>query len=251
MRIIIILLGCCLSLPLIAQIGVEVRYFKPLEAVGGGYLEQNSNFILQCDKQGSLFVLTTADNVEDSNQNSGGDFDVNIWLRGGESWVFKDYNDDSLTEFATSIQENTYTIEDILHPMQWQISKETKAIQGIVVQKARCEHRGRTYTAWFAPSIPINNGPWKLGGLPGLILEAYDDEKEVVFLFKSLQQIQTSSIRRPTSKGRKVSLATYLEIAEKEYRQYLDFLEGRLKSTGSTIDIDANFTKFSSWEYLK
>lgn len=251
MRIIILLFSYYLSFSLAAQTSLEVRYFKPLEAVGGGYLEQNTNFILQCNKQGSLFVLTTADNVESSNQNSGGDFDLNIWLRDGESWVFKDYADHSLTELATSIQENTYTIEDTLHPMQWQISKETKDIQGVVVQKARCEHRGRAYTAWFAPSIPINNGPWKLGGLPGLILEAYDDEKEVVFLFKSLQKIQNSPIRKPKSKGRKVSLATYLELAEKEYRQYLDFLEGRLKSTGSTIDIDANFTKFSSWEYLK
>lgn len=40
-----------------------------------------------------------------------------------------------------------------------------------------CYFRGRSYVAWFTMDIPIENGPWKFAGLPGLILKVYDDKK--------------------------------------------------------------------------
>lgn len=70
------------------------------------------------------------------------------------------------------------------HPeIDWKISSDTMAIKGIACQKATGAWKGRTYTAWFAPAIPFRSGPWKLRGLPGLILKAYDEKKEVLFDF--------------------------------------------------------------------
>jgi len=48
-------------------------------------------------------------------------------------------------------------------------------------QKAEGDFRGRHYIAWFSNKILIPDGPWKLCGLPGLILEAYDEKKTVYF----------------------------------------------------------------------
>ena len=56
----------------------------------------------------------------------------------------------------------------------------------MLLQKAECDFRGRHYIAWFNPKIPIPDGPWKLRGLPGLIIEAYDEKKHVQFNFTSL-----------------------------------------------------------------
>lgn len=47
--------------------------------------------------------------------------------------------------------------------------------------KATAKFRGRTYEAWFASDIPIFNGPWKFGGLPGLILSLTDSKNEYHF----------------------------------------------------------------------
>ena len=48
-------------------------------------------------------------------------------------------------------------------------------------QKAICQYHGRTWTAYYATDIPISDGPWKLCGLPGLILRAYDHSDSFIF----------------------------------------------------------------------
>jgi GLPGLI family protein len=85
------------------------------------------------------------------------------------------------------LKGNTYLIDEKIVTPDWKISPETKEIKGYLCQKATTEFRGRSYEAWFCPKMPYPYGPWKLGGLPGLILEASDSKKEVVFNFKSIQ----------------------------------------------------------------
>ena len=65
--------------------------------------------------------------------------------------------------------------------MKWTIQKESTTICGYQCQKATCHYRGRDFEAWFAPSIPIKKGPWKFGGLPGLILKVYDKDHLYTF----------------------------------------------------------------------
>lgn len=67
-------------------------------------------------------------------------------------------------------------------PVQdWILYDDTLTIAGQLCQKAVCRFRGRDFTAWFAPEIPISDGPWKFGGLPGLILKVYDSDNLYVF----------------------------------------------------------------------
>ena len=40
---------------------------------------------------------------------------------------------------------------------------------------ATTHFRGRDWKVWFSEEIPLPLGPWKLGGLPGLILAAHCD----------------------------------------------------------------------------
>ena len=66
-------------------------------------------------------------------------------------------------------------VKDNYIDMVWSISHETKYIANIQCIKAITTYRGRQWIAWFSPEISVSSGPWKLHGLPGLILEAYDE----------------------------------------------------------------------------
>jgi GLPGLI family protein len=77
-------------------------------------------------------------------------------------------------------------IIDSLHLIKWEVSHEKKQIAGIECIKALGSMGGREYTVWYAPSIPISDGPHKLNGLAGLILEARSTDGKVNYFFKSL-----------------------------------------------------------------
>lgn len=111
-----------------------------------------------------------------------------------------------------------YLIKDSLSSIKWIITSETKKIENLICQKATARFRGRNYVAWFCPAIPINDGPWKFFGLPGLILQVNDTKGQVVFNFVSLEKGDFSSkIKLP----QKVISITKPEW-QKMYNAYLD-----------------------------
>jgi len=96
------------------------------------------------------------------------------------SYIYKDYAKNKITEEDYFDMTPWRYREEIESPV-WEIEDETKIILGYECNKAEAEYRGRRWIAWFAPDIPIQEGPWKLCGLPGLILEAYDSDRDYVF----------------------------------------------------------------------
>ena len=110
-----------------------------------------------------------------------------------DRWSEYEYSDlfisgGKLTEYATMTQSlgkyNAYYTET--YPLQqWKMGAETQTILGHRCQKATCHWRGRDFVAWFAPDIPVKAGPWKFGGLPGLILKLQDTAG--IYRFEAVQ----------------------------------------------------------------
>jgi GLPGLI family protein len=87
-----------------------------------------------------------------------------------------------------NFSNQSYKIEEQYPSIEWKIDEiESRTIGTYKCRRATGHHRGRIYTAWFTDEVAVPFGPWKLFGLPGLILEAEDDKGEVKFIFKSLQ----------------------------------------------------------------
>lgn len=88
-------------------------------------------------------------------------------------------------------QENitqTYQYEEAPPALDWQLGSESKEILGYHCKNAMVQYRGRKYTAWYAPDIPINNGPYVFQGLPGLIMEIGDDKGDYHFSATAMDQ---------------------------------------------------------------
>lgn len=77
---------------------------------------------------------------------------------------------------STRFLKEEYRYDEPVEALDWRITEQTDTVAGYLCRKAVATFRGRTWEAWFAPEIPQAHGPWKLGGLPGLILKAADTE---------------------------------------------------------------------------
>lgn len=103
---------------------------------------------------------------------------------------------------------DAYVTEIPLESQDWQIQEDTLNIGGYMCQNATCTFKGRNYIAWFTSEIPFQEGPWKLYGLPGLILSAYDEAKEVVFEYAGFDFI-------PSSEEVIIEIPSYVQRATK------------------------------------
>lgn len=103
------------------------------------------------------------------------------------SFIFKNYPVGKVTE-TDRFNMDVWVYEEDWEKPEWEFIDESKVIMGYQCFKAVSDYRGRRWTAWFTPEIPVQEGPWKLCDLPGLILEAEDNHKEYHFIVNGLKQ---------------------------------------------------------------
>ena len=100
-----------------------------------------------------------------------------------KQFVLNDLEKDSLFNQEVFFKQTPITKEKTT-AIPWKLQDSTKTIGEFKCQLAIGVFRGRTYHAWFTQDIPVRFGPWKLQGLPGLILEANDDQNRVSYRAK-------------------------------------------------------------------
>lgn len=95
--------------------------------------------------------------------------------------------DDKITVFCDMAPER-YKYEQKLPLMMWKETDETADICGYPCRKAIGEYGGRKWQAWYAEEIAVPFGPWKILGLPGLVLKTTDESGNHGFEAVSFRQ---------------------------------------------------------------
>lgn len=133
--------------------------------------------------------------------------------------VYKLHRERKMWSKIPCYQSKTHCIvEDTLGAIDWVISPaEKKRIATFECVKAVGTFGGRVYEAWFTYDIPIPSGPYKLGGLPGLILEAQTLDGKVQFLFDGIDLSGSPSrlIQPPSGKFLHMSHYEYIKSSDK------------------------------------
>lgn len=80
------------------------------------------------------------------------------------------------------IGTDPFYYEEPMPVFNWDFLEGDTLICDYSCQKAKTEYRGRTWIVWYTLELPYSDGPWKLCGLPGLILKAEDSKKDFSFV---------------------------------------------------------------------
>jgi GLPGLI family protein len=92
-----------------------------------------------------------------------------------------------------------FIFKDTLPKINWKIGTKQKEIGPFQCIEATGIFGGRDYDVWFTPEIPVSLGPYKLGGLPGMILEAASRDGKVKYSFVSYINNCDRAITRPVN----------------------------------------------------
>ncbi|MDR3218368.1 MAG: GLPGLI family protein [Dysgonamonadaceae bacterium] len=167
------------------------------------------------------------------------------------SWtyeLFKHYpqGKETVTDIASMLQGN-FVYEEEMPVFDWKITNETQEVLSYNCQKATCSFRGRIYTAWFTLDIPVDNGPWKFGGLPGLILKIYDSKNHFVYECEGLEQLKT---KEPVKFYKLDYTKVNREELNKLYRRFHDDFAAYMKLKGVKVNVmDPETKKFKTVDH--
>lgn len=105
----------------------------------------------------------------------------------------------------TGYPEGQTTVREFIFPhdyegyeatpdIAWTLSEDTVTVSGHLCQQATATFRGVEWHVWYTEEIPSSAGPWRLRGLPGLIIKA---ESEVHTFCLAGLRMEASPITAP------------------------------------------------------
>ena len=172
-----------------------------------------------------------------TNANSGGGVQVRISRGNALSYINPSKNQ-FLEE--TEIFGKKFLIEDELPTFSWKITNETKKIGDYTVIKAEYQNISEQMTlslsdseqttetvmdttmitAWYAPDIPVSQGPNNTWGLPGLILELQEGNFSFLCTKIELNPEEAVVIEVP-EKGKRVSREEADKIRDEKMQEMM------------------------------
>nr|WP_302507894.1 GLPGLI family protein [uncultured Prevotella sp.] len=127
--------------------------------------------------------------------------------------IYKEKAGIDMLLYKGNIGDFLFYYSEPLPQMDWQMDESDSTICDYPCQKAEVQFRGKKWIVWYTLDIPYSDGPWKLNGLPGLILKAVDADKNYSF---EAQKISWSD-RKLSKIDCRDAKKTTLENYQKDY----------------------------------
>ena len=131
--------------------------------------------------------------------------------KGENALVYKNRRENEIISIESTAEQVFKCVEQ-LNPQNWQFTTDTLSVLGYLCQKATATFSGREYEAWFSTDIYIKEGPWKLYGLPGLILKASTTDGLFAFEVIGLENLKDVYITMDKD--------TYSNCTRQEFAKY-------------------------------
>lgn len=223
------------------QKNIEERMKKMME----------KTFVLNFDKTASIYK--EEEKLEAPGQNGGG-MRMMSSMMGGGGTTYKNVKEKTYS-VDKEFMGKEFLVKDSLPKLQWKMENETKQIGGYTCYKAtavkpvsqsdfrnfRAKEEKKddkkaekekttnfmdsfempkevTVTAWYAPEIPVSQGPENYWGLPGLILEV-SDGKTVILCSKIVLNPKEKAVIKAPTKGKEITQKEYDETVTKKMEE--------------------------------
>lgn len=196
-----------------SEIKVSYNYYNKFLRGSDGVVEKNTPFILLANHNESKFYCPSTEYKDSLLSTPSGrakekkmfDAAVAAYVQNRDEsamdgvvyhsrlYVTKDYAKSVSTTYDQAGLGELGYYDEPFSEIDWQIVEDsTKTVLGYECVMAITDYHGRKWTAWFSPEIPVQDGPWKFCGLPGLILEAAEEKGHHRFTVDGIEQSSQS-----------------------------------------------------------
>ena len=194
-----------------AKIKVGYNYYNKFLRGGDGVVEKNTPFILLANQEQSKFYCPSTEYRDSLLSTPSGrakerqmfDAAAAAYVQNRDRsamdgvvyhsrlYVTKDFAKSVSTTYDQAGMGECGYYDEPFSEIDWLIVEDsTKTILDYQCIMATTDFHGRKWTVWFTPEIPMQDGPWKFCGLPGLIMEASEPSGQHCF---TVTGIETSS----------------------------------------------------------
>lgn len=163
-----------------------------------------------------------------------------------DQFIYKNYNQNTIYN-DDGIFYQSFFVKDSLNNMKWELTSETKNILDKKCFSATTLFRGRKYIAFYTNSLQYSNGPWKFGGLPGLILEIKSTDN--LYKYTATKIILNTSLKINSKSVLGNEYITWEEFVKKFIESVDNFIK-KIKSSRSLDDGSEVNIKIDSLEII-
>lgn len=178
---------------------------------------------------------------------------MSIVVSGNSDIRYRNLEDNS-SLLQSELMGKTFLVADSLEKKEWKLHKEIKNIgiytcfkatyeeeveQWSVTEdgKETTEKTTKVTTAWYTLDIPLQHGPDRYWGLPGVIMEINDGKFSLMCTKVVLNPEEAVVIEKP-EKGKQVSGEEYKKISEEKAKEMMErYSGGRKKGDNGSFSI--------------